>query len=120
VVHVGVRREAGDWLFSVADKGIGIEPQYFSRIFELFKRLHTRDEYAGTGIGLAICKKFVERQGGRIWVESERGRGLLFTLRCRWLQPCNSADSHEETPGRPQVSSHPLEGPGAARAGGAQ
>jgi chemotaxis family two-component system sensor kinase Cph1 len=78
VVHVGARQKGDEWILSVADQGIGIEPKYFNRIFQLFKRLHTREEYAGTGIGLSLCKKIVERQGGRIWVESEVGQGATF------------------------------------------
>ena len=82
IVHVSAKREGGDWVFSVADQGIGIDREHYDRIFQLFQRLNPRGEYPGTGLGLAICKTIVSRHGGRIWVESQSGRGteFFFTL----------------------------------------
>jgi light-regulated signal transduction histidine kinase (bacteriophytochrome) len=81
-IHVSAQRQDGAWVFSVSDNGIGIEPEQHQRIFEIFRRLHTQSEYPGTGIGLAVCRRVVERHGGTLWVESEPGQGstFLFTI----------------------------------------
>ena len=78
MVHVGASRQGDSWVFSVQDNGIGIAEQYHPRIFQLFQRLHSQKQYSGTGIGLAICQRIVERHGGRLWVESEPNRGSTF------------------------------------------
>jgi len=94
-IHISVERLEDEWLFSIQDNGIGLDPQFSDRIFIIFQRLHTRDEYPGTGMGLAICKKIIECHRGRIWVDSQLGQGatFYFTIPIR-------EDDHERQNGR--------------------
>ena len=82
-IRLPAERDGGDWVLGVKDNGIGIQPEYTEQIFAPFRRLHGMTEYEGTGIGLALCRKTIERHGGKIWVESDPGQGshFKFTLR---------------------------------------
>src|SRR5690606_32561121 len=82
IISIRAKKEMRQWVFSFRDNGIGIEPQYAENIFDMFSRLHTKQDYPGTGMGLAICKRIVSSHGGRIWVESAPGQGcnFMFTL----------------------------------------
>jgi PAS domain S-box-containing protein len=94
LVRVCAERHGAEYLFTVADNGIGFDAQYTERIFIVFQRLHTREAYPGTGIGLALCKKIVERHGGRIWVESEQGQGARFYFALPALSEEPNAEAH--------------------------
>jgi PAS domain S-box-containing protein len=96
-VHVGVQPQDGFHLFSFEDNGIGIEPEYFEKIFGLFKRLHGRTVYPGTGLGLAIARRIVETYGGKIWVESEPGKGARFLFTLPAAQGANASDRKQNS-----------------------
>jgi PAS domain S-box-containing protein len=90
-VHVSAGACDGSWVFSVCDNGIGIEPRHAERIFAIFQRLHARDKYPGNGIGLALCKKIIDRHGGRVWVESQPGAGSVFSFSLPMEPPAEAA-----------------------------
>jgi light-regulated signal transduction histidine kinase (bacteriophytochrome) len=91
-VHITARAQGYAWLFAVQDNGIGFDPHYAERIFGVFQRLHTREDYPGTGIGLAICRKIVEHHGGRIWAEGRPGEGATFYF----TLPMKGSEHHEQ------------------------
>jgi len=92
MVHVGVRRVEDFWEIECRDNGIGIDEQYAERVFVIFQRLHPKDLYEGTGIGLALCKRIVEFHGGQIWIDTDGGEGT----RIRWTLPASPAPTVSE------------------------
>ena len=86
-IHVSAKKSEDQWVFSVKDNGLGIDPEHFDRIFLMFQRLHGKDEYPGTGIGLAVCKRIIDRHGGKIWIESDKGKGSTFYFSLPAVEP---------------------------------
>jgi light-regulated signal transduction histidine kinase (bacteriophytochrome) len=91
-IHIAAQQQGAEWVFAISDNGIGIEREYLARIFEIYQRLHTQEEYPGTGIGLAICKRIIEAHDGRIWAESVPGKGSTFYFTLPALSPISESD----------------------------
>jgi light-regulated signal transduction histidine kinase (bacteriophytochrome) len=98
VIQVGAGKREGEWLFWVQDNGIGIEPRFFQQIFRLFQRIHGREEYQGAGLGLAVCHKTVELHGGKIWCESELGKGSRFCFTVPFFKSTDKTGALESLP----------------------